>query len=78
MQQVTDIEGAEARPPGAIEWITSTVGRVLISLFVPILTFVVIQAYKVYAAVIEHADPKRAKRRQRQIPNQNRHRRADK
>jgi alpha-glucoside transport system permease protein len=42
MQQVTDIEGAEVRPPGAVEWITSTVGRVLISLFVPILTFVVL------------------------------------
>jgi alpha-glucoside transport system permease protein len=41
MQQATDMERVEAKP-GIAEWITSTVGRVLISLFVPILTFVVL------------------------------------
>jgi alpha-glucoside transport system permease protein len=42
MQQATDVERVEAHPAGFMQWITSTIGRILISLFVPILTFVVL------------------------------------
>ncbi len=42
MQQATDLDRVEARPPGVFAWITSTIGRILISLFVPLLTFVVL------------------------------------
>lgn len=42
MQQATDVDRVEARPPGIVQGITSTIGRVLISLFVPLLTFVVL------------------------------------
>jgi alpha-glucoside transport system permease protein len=41
MQQATDMERVEAKP-GIAAWLTSTIGRILISLFVPILTFVVL------------------------------------
>jgi alpha-glucoside transport system permease protein len=38
-----DMEVAEAKKsPGILEWITSTIGRILVSLFVPLLTFVVL------------------------------------
>lgn len=30
------------KPPGILEWITSTIGRILVSLFVPLITFVVL------------------------------------
>jgi alpha-glucoside transport system permease protein len=39
MQQLTELE---ARPTSPLAWVISNVGRVLISLFVPILTFVVL------------------------------------
>lgn len=39
MQQLTELE---ARPTSPLAWITSAIGRVLISLFVPILTFIVL------------------------------------
>lgn len=42
MQQATDMERIEDRSPGVIEWITGLIGQVLISLFVPILTFVIL------------------------------------
>jgi alpha-glucoside transport system permease protein len=41
MQQATDLVRVEAKP-GIGAWITGTIGRILISLFVPILTFVVL------------------------------------
>jgi alpha-glucoside transport system permease protein len=38
-----DMEVAEAKKsPGIVDWITSTIGRILVSLFVPLLTFVVL------------------------------------
>lgn len=42
MQQATDIERVDTQPNRISEWITSTIGRILISLFVPVLTFVVL------------------------------------
>lgn len=42
MQQATDIERVEARPTSVLDWVTSTIGRILISLFVPILTFIIL------------------------------------
>jgi alpha-glucoside transport system permease protein len=41
MAQVKEFEGV-AKPLSPMEWITTTVGRILISLFVPILTFLVL------------------------------------
>lgn len=42
MQQVTDIDRVEVKPPGMVGWIMGIAGQILISLFVPILTFVVL------------------------------------
>lgn len=42
MQHVTDVKAVEPETAGLLDWVTSTVGRVLISLFVPILTFLVL------------------------------------
>lgn len=39
MQQITEVE---ARPPSLGSWIGSTIGRILISLVVPVLTFIVL------------------------------------
>lgn len=39
MQQATEIE---TRPAGILEWFTSTIGRLLISIFIPAATFVVL------------------------------------
>ncbi len=42
MQPATKLEAMEARPTGIVDWLISAIGRVLISLFVPVVTFVIL------------------------------------
>lgn len=41
MQQVTELDRAK-RPAGIGSWLTSTIGRIVVSLFVPVVTFVIL------------------------------------
>ncbi|MFN8459257.1 MAG: sugar ABC transporter permease [Anaerolineae bacterium] len=42
MAQAKELESMEGSPPGAVGLLTGTIGRILISLFVPIVTFLVL------------------------------------
>jgi alpha-glucoside transport system permease protein len=42
MQRATELKPVEARPGGVVQWLASTSGSILISLFVPIGTFVIL------------------------------------
>ncbi len=42
MQRATELKPVEAQPVGVGQWLGSTIGSILISLFVPIVTFVVL------------------------------------